>query len=100
MENPYKIKWVGWNNEGNSDKVWGWLEMNDGRKYCFWGRRGKTLQFKHHPHLDRLRNLEIQKEQRKGYKFVRPEDYDQLVKDFLDSVEVYCMTAILSDTVR
>ena len=100
MENPYEVKWLGWNNEGNSDKVWGWLEMNDGRKYCFWGRRGKTLQFKHHRHLDRLLRLEKQKETRKGYNFIRPEDYDQLVKDFLDSVEVYCMTAILSDTVR
>lgn len=100
MENPYEVKWLGWNNEGNSDKVWGWLEMKDGRKYCFWGRRGKTLQFKQHRHLDRLLKLEKQKETRKDYNFVRPEDYDQLVKDFLDSVEIYCMTAILSDKVR
>lgn len=100
MEKPYEVKWIGWNNEGNSDKVWGWLEMRDGRKYCFWGWRGKILQFKHHLHIDRLLRLEKQKETRKGYTFVRPEDYNQLVKDFLDLVEIHCMTAILSDKVR
>ncbi len=100
MENPYKIQWLGWNNQGSSDKVWGWLEMDDGRKYCFWGRRGKTLQFKQHHSLYELQKLESEKERRKGYIFVRPEDYNQLVKDFLDKVEIYCMTAILSDKVR
>ena len=99
MENPYKVEWLGWNNEGNSDKVWGWLEMKDGRKYCFWGRRGKTLKFKQHHSYYELEKLERQKE-KKGYNFVRSENYNQLVKDFLDTVEIHCMTAILSDTVR
>lgn len=99
MENLYEIRWLGWNNEDRSDKIWGWLEMGDGRKYNFWGRRGKALQFKQHHSLHELHKLERQKE-RKGYNFVRPENYDRLVKDFLDQVEMYCMSAILSDTVR
>ncbi|KKM27799.1 hypothetical protein LCGC14_1571170, partial [marine sediment metagenome] len=70
------------------------------RKYCFWGRRGKTLSFKIHHSLHELQKTQRQKERKRGYNFVRPENYDRLVKDFLDSVEVYCMTAILSDKVR
>ncbi len=100
MEKPYEVKWLGWNNKGNSDKVWGWLEMNDGRRYCFWGRRGKTLSFKIHHSLHELQKTQRQKERKRGYNLVRPENYDRLVKDFLDSVEIHCMTAILSDKVR
>lgn len=99
MEKPYKVEWLGWNNQGTSDKIWGWLEMDDGRKYCFWGRRGKALRFKQHHSLYELQKLEDVKERRNGYSFVRPENYDRLVKDFLDQVEIYCMTAILSDKV-
>ena len=99
MKKPYEIQWLGWNNQGTSDKIWGWLEMDDGRKYCFWGRRGKTLQFKQHYHLDQIMIVEAQKGKR-GYTFVGPENYNRLVKDFLDQVEIHCMTAILSDKVR
>lgn len=100
MEKLYEIKWLGWNNHNNSDKIWGWLQMNDGRKYCFWGRRGKTLQFKQHYSFYELKKLENQKEFKKEYKRIFSNDYDRLVKDFLNQVEIYCMTAILSDKVR
>ena len=52
MEDRYIIHWVGWDNSFTKgtqhDKVWGWLEMRDGRIYNFWGARGKTLRFKSH----------------------------------------------------
>ena len=102
MDSPYEIKWVGWDNsfeDGTQhDKVWGWLQMRDGRNYCFFGRRGKTLRFKEHKDEYALYKLEIAKA-KKGYVLIHPKHYDSLVKDFIDEVEFYCMTAILGDTV-
>jgi len=102
MDSPYEIKWVGWDNSWEKgtqhDKVWGWLQMRDGRCYCFFGRRGKTLRFKEHENVYALHDLQGKKS-RKGYNFVDPANYDDLVKDFIDEVEFYCMTAILGDTV-
>lgn len=58
IENEFKF--IGWNTEGNSDKIWGyflrpghagtpsrWAPADYGR-HCvvFWGRRGKAMQFK------------------------------------------------------
>ena len=102
MDEAYEIRWVGWNNSFENgtqhDKVWGWLEMSDGRLYCFWGARGKTLRFKLHYRLGQLLTLQRNKESR-GYNFVDPMDYDRLVQDFITDVESYCMMAILGETV-
>lgn len=101
MNEAYEIRWVGWDNsfeDGTQhDKVWGWLEMKDGRLLCFWGARGKTLRFKSHTSHYALVNLQRKKESR--YKFVDPIDYNRLVQDFITEVESYCMMAILGDTV-
>ena len=102
MDAPYEIRWVGWDNSWEDgtqhDKVWGWLRMKDGRLYCFWGRRGKTLRFKEHRDAVALHTLQSQKA-KKGYEFVAPTDYNKLVQDFIEEVELYCMSAILADTV-
>ena len=102
MEDVYELRWVGWNNANTKgtkhDKVWGWLEMRDGRLYNFWGARGKTLRFKLHDDWYTLTQLQNTKA-RKGYNFVDPKDYDLLVKEFVVDVEFYCMNAILGDTV-
>ncbi len=98
MGDGYQIIWLDWNTEDTSDKVWGYLEMDDGRYFAFWGRRGKTLQFKDHGILAPS-TLQRSKE-RKGYKFVNPNDYDRLVQDFLVELELNCMTAILLDSVK
>lgn len=98
MGDGYEIIWLGWDHSGNSDKVWGYLEMADGRYFAFWGRRGKTLRFKDHD-IFAPSTLQRSKE-RKGYKFVDPVDYNRLVQDFLVELEINCMTAILADTVK
>jgi len=102
MDDVYEIKWVGWDNSFKKgtqhDKVWGWLEMRDGRCFNFWGRRGKSLRFKIHSNRWDLEKLQDGKN-RKGYDYIDPKDYDRLVKDFIDEIEFYCMTAILGDTV-
>lgn len=102
MDKAYKICWVGWDNSFKNgtqhDKVWGRLEMKDGRLYCFWGGRGKALRFKLHTSHHTLTKLQDTKE-RKGYNFVDSADYNRLVKNFIEQVESYCMMAILGDTV-
>lgn len=47
--------WIGWCREDNHDKVWGLIDLTNG-KYrgdyiAFWGRRGKKLQTKIHRNL-------------------------------------------------
>lgn len=58
IENEFKF--IGWNTEGTSDKIWGYflrptpgydpsvpLWRRQPRNICiFWGRRGKAMQFK------------------------------------------------------
>ena len=94
----YDINWVGWNNNDNHDKVWGWLQMSDERVYCFWGRRGKKLRFKEHSSTYRVITVQHRKE-KEGYNHIVPTQYDTLVKDFIDEVEIWCTTAILEDSV-
>ena len=104
MGTEYKIVWIGWNYEGTSDKVWGYLQMADGRYFSFWGRRGKTLRFKDfgndHYSVQKLSTAKANAKPEKRYNFVDPVDYNRLVKDFVEELELHCMAAILSDTVR
>lgn len=101
MPTGYILHWVGWNNSENHDKIWGYLCMNDGRYYCFWGRRGKQLSFKSYNN-DRLlvEKKAYEKKTKKGYRTVSSSEYNTLVKDFLDEVEIWCTTAILTDRIR
>lgn len=94
----YDMKWVGWNNNKGHDKVWGWLQMSDDRVYCFWGARGKKLRFKEHSSEYAVELVQHRKE-KTGYTYIPQKKYDSLVKDFLDDVEIWCTTAILSDSV-
>lgn len=98
MIDTYEICWLGWNNQSGHDKVWGYLATRTGKIYAFWGRRGKSLRFKEHDSQSAAQKLAQEKE-RKGYNFVSPDDYDNLVQDFVQAVELHCMTAILSETV-
>ena len=45
----FKFLFLGWMKEGTHDKVWGYIKLDSGSYYNFWGRRGKTLRFKRHP---------------------------------------------------
>lgn len=98
----YTMQWVGWNTSFEKgvqhDKVWGWFTMKNGTPWCFWGARGKKLRFKKHTSLASVEKVMRQKEN-KQYDFVPPADYDNMVKDFLDDVEVWCMSAILEEKV-
>lgn len=70
----YTIDWIGWNNEGTSDKVWGYFHIDSQPNvfYTFWGKRtssnGPKLTFKR-PDLEQwvLRDTARNKED-KGYR--------------------------------
>lgn len=98
----YTMQWVGWNTSFEKgiqhDKVWGWFIMKNGAAWCFWGARSKKLRFKKHPTAESAKKIMRQKENKK-YDFVPPADYDTMVKDFLDDVEIWCMSAILEEKV-
>ena len=57
MTTDFKFRFIGWNQEGTSDKIWGYFTVGDDPTvpswrqssrtcYVFWGRRGKTPSFK------------------------------------------------------
>lgn len=68
------FRFFGWNNEGTSDKIWGWFKIGD-KVYNFWGPRGEKklvkLNFKQfESHNSREHSMAYAKEQekrRKGY---------------------------------
>jgi hypothetical protein len=41
----YAINFFGWCSEGNHDKVWGYVTVQNEELYNFWGRRGKRFSF-------------------------------------------------------
>lgn len=43
--NEMIVHWAGWNTEGTSDKIWGYMQVGT-KFYSFWGRRGKSVSFK------------------------------------------------------
>lgn len=100
MDKPYTICWLGWNNKGNHDKIWGWLKMNDGRFFAFWGRRGGKLRFQEHLTSYTLLQSCHEKQSKKGYVYIKPTEYDNLVSDFLTEIEIYFMEASLEDKIQ
>lgn len=88
-------KWIGWMQEGTSDKVWGVItlveEVRPNRgdiwptpgKYCtFWGRRGKKLQTKIVEGLDYEIYRSIAKKETKGYEGVDLAKLNEVYPEF------------------
>lgn len=106
-ENYYILEWLGFNEEPNYDRIWGFLRMKDGRIFTFWGVRGKRLDFKAHRTFSynstittsHIEHLKWQKEQ-KGYKQIHPNHYELIAPGFKSDLEIWCTTAIISDNLR
>lgn len=98
----YNYKFIGWSTEGNSDKVWGviflenpdkdasyrawWLPIEYNRithAKCvtFWGRRGKKFQSKVSEDNYELAEL-IQSKLKKGYKSVDTSHLENVYPEF------------------
>jgi hypothetical protein len=65
----FTFLFIGWMKEGTHDKVWGFIRLDSGSYYNFWGRRGKTLRFKRHAGRwsDYVLNALADKKIAKGY---------------------------------
>lgn len=92
-------RWIGWMQEGTSDKVWGIITLVEENrsvddmivygapfcqgKYCtFWGRRGKKLQTKIVEGFDfEIRHL-IRKKTDKGYEEVDTARLNEVYPEF------------------
>lgn len=85
--------WIGWNNEGNSDKVWGIIKINDvdafdGNYVSFWGRRGAKLQTKIYEHVAywEMETL-YEKKENKGYEQIDPAKLNHVYPEFERDLE-------------
>ena len=115
-----KPAWVGWKKEGTSDKVWGvfciydnsdnnqkngfgwfaedlikWGDAMPKRNlivYNFWGRRGKTLQFKK---LDKDNNIVVKKKINKGYRLITNDQFHKIFPDASEQIQSAGLMALL-----
>jgi hypothetical protein len=82
---------IGWNTVGNSDKVWGYfsignIPMRYENCYIFWGRRGKTMNFKSDRVGEKVWRLEDSKRE-KGYKSITFEKLLEIWPTFQDDLQ-------------
>jgi predicted DNA-binding WGR domain protein len=102
------FKFIGWFQEGTSDKVWGVMVLQRGTNHhtfggatgpgkyvTFWGRRGKKLQTKifedYEWNVDRL----IESKVDKGYNRVNKNKLDEVYPEFETDLEKTAVWAIL-----
>lgn len=90
---------IGWMQEGKSDKVWGVIALEgdkwNGNCITFWGRRGKklsTLASRNDYELEKL----VTTKRRKGYDKVNQDKLDDVYPEFKDDLEKTAMWAILT----
>lgn len=92
-----KISYVGWCKEGNHDKVWCAICINDNSKYAiFWGRRGAKLQSK----IVNMDNSSIEKKfyskLNKGYTKIAIKNLETIYPEFQKDLEKTAIWSILS----
>ena len=92
MKSPNYV-FIGWLKEGQSDKVWGVIELSRGEKYLtFWGRRGNKYQTKvvdsgkPSPPFYSWRGNELDKKisekLEKGYRLVQKSELEKVYPEF------------------
>lgn len=82
------IKFIGWCNEGNHDKVWGIGDCGDGEYMTFWGRRGNKLQTnRKYMSWPKVRSL-VSSKLNKGYVEFDKDELDQIHENFRKQVFV------------
>ncbi len=111
-----KFVFIGWNTEGNSDKIWGyflrptpedpslpfWMRPTKdcGWNCCvFWGRRGKAMQFKADVtghELDKLVGSKL----KKGYQKIDEAKLLNIWPTFIEEAEGKLMWEVLAGRVK
>lgn len=111
IENEFGF--IGWNTEGNSDKIWGffhrptpnfqpqrWGNPNHNQNVCvFWGRRGKAMQFKGDisgHDLDKLKQSKL----KKGYLQISEEKLLNIWPTFITEAEGKLMWDVLAGKIK
>ena len=95
----YRIAWLGYNEKPNYNRIWGWLEMKDGRKFVFFGVKGKKIQFKPQQDIYMINYL-INQMEFKGYEKIKVEHYEEIYSDFIRDIEAWLLSAILGADYR
>lgn len=105
-----RFGWIGWFNEGKSDKVWGWF-WKDPRPgqcapdsgqtvYAFWGRRGASPSFKAHRWGTNTIKRTTDSKAQKGYVRIDEERLLDIWPDFLDTLEHRLTWCTLTDAIK
>lgn len=111
----YQIRYFGWysNPAENSDKVWGFCEV-EGKIYNFWGKRNGSLQFKRHHNIEYqtwygpriwekaeadCRDLASAKS-KKGYKEIAVSNIESVYADFHKEFKKQLATARMTGKVK
>ena len=94
-QRTYELKWVGWNTKDGSDKIWGYITLNN-QYYNFWCKRGSKPKFKHH--ADRHALMAVwDKKVRDNY--VEQTDMSIIWPTFIDDLESAYIIAKFSGTI-
>lgn len=99
INSEYRIAWLGYNEKPNYNRIWGWLEMKDGRKLVFFGVKGKKIQFKPQQDIYMINYL-INQMEFKGYEKIKVEHYEEIYPDFIQDIEAWLLSAILGADYR
>ena len=103
-----KFKFIGWCNEDNHDKIWGYfvkprvstdIDYFSPPCYAFYGKRGKKLTFKKYTVWD-AENLVDQKEYKKHYHRVDEAELMRIWPTFYEELESDLCFAILADKIK
>jgi hypothetical protein len=93
---------IGWCCEGNHDKVWGAICLQEpehyytsGKYVTFWGRRGAKLQTKIVECTEFKISEMFQKKANKGYEPVFKQDLDEVYPEFQQDLEKTAFWATL-----
>ncbi len=92
----YEIKWLGYNEKPNHNRIWGWLVMSDGRNFVFFGVKNKKIKFKLQPNIHTVKYL-INQMEFKGYEKIKIEHYVEICPNFAQDIENWLISAILGE---
>ncbi len=111
IENEFGF--IGWCNEDNHDKIWGyfyrpttvtegawWPNKDHGWNCCvFWARRGRAMQFKADVTGHELDKL-VQSKRRKGYQKISADKLIEIWPTFISESEGKLMWDVLAGKVK
>ena len=83
MQEELEFIYIGWCNEGTSDKVWTAFKAG-GAYYAGWGARGKSIRFK--KHVGRYELLEVKAKKTKKYKECNEFELFAILPEFKEQV--------------